>query len=100
MIVRCGRCRTELEVTGPGEFVCPVCGTRNAVRGAAAPSPLDLSSMRTPPPPAEAPTPGVTWVVCPSCSYRFAVGERERVGCPNCGADLELTEDGARVAAS
>jgi predicted RNA-binding Zn-ribbon protein involved in translation (DUF1610 family) len=98
-MVRCGRCQSELEVGGPGEFVCPVCGTRNAVRDAAAPSPLDLSSMRAPAP-TQAPAPGVQWVVCPSCSYRFAVGERDRVGCPNCGADLELTEDGARVAAS
>jgi Zn finger protein HypA/HybF involved in hydrogenase expression len=98
MIVRCGRCRSELQVDGPGEFVCPVCGTRNAVRGAPGQTPLDLSSMRSPAPPSGAPAPGVTWIVCPSCSYRFAMGEREHVTCPNCRLELEVVEGTARAA--
>jgi uncharacterized Zn finger protein (UPF0148 family) len=99
MIVRCGKCRTELEVSGPGEFVCPVCGTRNAVRGAA-PGPIDLGGLGGPPPPSpnEGPPPGVTWETCPRCSYRFAKGDVERVSCPNCAAELEVTPEGLKVA--
>jgi DNA-directed RNA polymerase subunit RPC12/RpoP len=111
MIVRCGRCHAELEVSGPGEFVCPACGTRNAVRGG--PEPYDLGSLggigaATPPvfgagpapqrtAPGE-PAPVVTWTECPSCGYRFAMGSVEQVVCPNCETKLEVTEAGVRVA--
>ena len=32
MIVRCGRCRTQVEVPGPGRYACPACGTPMEVR--------------------------------------------------------------------
>src|SRR2546426_372576 len=98
MIVRCGRCRSELEVSGPGEFVCPACGTRNAVRGAAGPSPLDLSAMRSDVGPT-APAGDVRWIACPGCSYRFAIGEVEQVSCPNCSKQLAVTPEGVHVQA-
>lgn len=100
MIVRCGRCRIELEVSGPGEFVCPSCGTRNTVRSSTVGGDLlDLSAVRSEAGPSEQnPPPGVRWVSCPGCSYRFAIGERERVACPNCSADLEVTPEGLKAA--
>lgn len=107
MIVRCGRCRSELQVPGPGEFVCPACGTRNAVRdpgGGGAPAGAgDLGGLTIPGgmPPASGPPPGpdpsVRWAECPSCSYRFAMGEVERVRCPNCEAEAEVTPEGLRA---
>ena len=104
MNVRCGRCRAELEVSGPGEFICPACGTRNAVRGAAGSDPYGMgagaSGLTLPggaPAPATrppgGPAPSVEWVSCDSCSYRFAIGTVEKVTCPNCGAEVDLPED-------
>jgi DNA-directed RNA polymerase subunit RPC12/RpoP len=93
MIVRCGRCQTELEVSGPGEFACPKCGTRNVVRGPAA-SPFDLPDLgRSVPPPSETDTPA-RWVACPSCKYRFVIGDVDEVSCPTCSARLAVREDG------
>lgn len=109
MLVRCGRCRVELEIAGPGEFACPNCGTRNVVRGGGAgadpfgvpdlgaPNPSQglggslggLAGVGTPPPPSEPPA-GIEWVVCPSCSYRFAVGEVDAVDCPTCGHSITV----------
>lgn len=106
MIVRCGKCRIELEIASPGEFLCPSCGTRNVVRGpAAGASPYgvpDLGGLSTPaPPPAPGePAPGVSWVVCPACSWRFAVGEVERVSCPTCAAELTVSEGSVALAGS
>lgn len=101
MMVRCGRCGTELEVSGPGEFLCPSCGTRNVVRDPA-PSPADLGGLTvpggTPGPPAPAQDSSVSWSTCPSCSFRFAMGDVEKVVCPNCGTELEVTEAGLRPA--
>jgi predicted RNA-binding Zn-ribbon protein involved in translation (DUF1610 family) len=104
MVVRCGRCRTELEVSGPGEFICPACGTRNAVRGAAAASPFGMgqgvSGLTLPggaPAPAAGPPagpqPSVDWVSCDSCNYRFMAGPVERVTCPNCRNEIERPAD-------
>jgi predicted RNA-binding Zn-ribbon protein involved in translation (DUF1610 family) len=87
MIVRCGRCQSELDVAGAGEFVCPRCGTRNVVRAPATdPYALpNLAPARAPSPP-DAPNASIKWLVCPSCSYRFAAGvDVEQVDCPNCG---------------
>jgi len=113
MIVRCGRCRAELEVSGPGEFICPACGTRNAVRGAGSPAGADpygfgasASGLTVPggvPPPSPqqppmAPSPGVNWETCPTCRFRFASGEVSTLTCPNCRTELERGEDGALVA--
>ena len=100
MIVRCGRCGVELEVAGPGEFVCPQCGTRNAVREQPLASPFGVPDLKAPPPGADAgPPPGVHWVVCPACSYRFAAGELEEVACPACSAQLRLDGERAEVIA-
>lgn len=108
MLVRCGRCRAELDVSGPGEFVCPACGTRNAVRGQPAGDPFGLpdlgsatgsSPFAPPTPPPSQPAPGVTWVSCPRCSYRFAVGEVQQVDCPACSAALRVAGERAELAA-
>jgi Zn finger protein HypA/HybF involved in hydrogenase expression len=104
MIVRCGKCRVELEVSGPGEFLCPACGTRNAVRGGQQGN-VDLGGLTVPGgrPPASASPPdeaqeGINWGTCPSCSFRFAMGEIETVTCPSCRAELASTPEGLRVA--
>ena len=107
MLVRCGRCRTELEVSGPGEFLCPRCGTRNVIRGAPAqPQPgygvPDLTvpggmPPRPGPPPAD--DPSIRWIACPECSWRFAIGSAESVICPNCRRNLTVDETGPRVVA-
>lgn len=104
MIVRCGRCQIELEVAGPGEFTCPSCGTRNAVRGAApaATSPFgvpDLGGFQPQTPASDQTDPAISWVQCPSCRYRFAVGEVDAVSCPTCAASLSVNEDGSVVVA-
>lgn len=96
MLVRCGNCRVELEVPGPGEFACPACGSRNVVRGQAAPKAptLDLPDLgRTQAPPSE-PAAGIRWTKCPQCSYRFAVGEIPSVPCPACSANLSIDQNG------
>jgi len=110
MLVRCGRCHAELEVSGPGEFVCPACGTRNAVRGTAPPQdPFGVPDLGgapagpspfggPPPPPPNEPAPGVTWIVCPSCSWRFAVGDVQEVACPTCATSLRVSNGSAEIA--
>lgn len=108
MLVRCGRCRIELEVAGAGEFACPNCGARNAVRDPGGMSPgagmgpaptdpfgiPDLGAAPPSPPPPPVQDTGVRWVACPSCSYRFAVGEVDEVACPACGIALALAAGG------
>jgi DNA-directed RNA polymerase subunit RPC12/RpoP len=100
MIVRCGRCQAELEVPGAGEFVCPACGSRNVVRSPAAsgPAAYDLGNLSVPGQRPAAPSPdpqsGVRWEQCPRCDHRFAMGEVERVTCPNCRAELSASESG------
>lgn len=84
MIVRCGRCRTQIEVPGPGRYSCPACGTLNEIRSRA-PEP----DLVTPPPPAPAPPP-TPRVECPDCGFRFIVGEVESAPCPNCGAQVPV----------
>lgn len=49
-----------------------------------------------PAPAAPGPDPDVRWERCPSCTYRFAMGEVDKVTCPNCGTDLEVTETGVQ----
>jgi DNA-directed RNA polymerase subunit RPC12/RpoP len=103
MVVRCGRCRAELEISGPGEFICPSCGTRNVVRGGAGADPFGMqqsgSGLTLPggaPAPASkpaGPAPGVDWVTCVSCSYRFAIGPVDTVTCPNCGSQVDRPAD-------
>jgi len=91
MIVRCGRCGDELKIAGPGEFACPSCGTRNVARGQQEPPAADPFGVPDLSPAApQEPPPGVTWVRCPACSYRFAVGEMEEVSCPSCATTVHL----------
>jgi len=90
----------ELEVAGAGEFMCPRCGARNAVRepeGLPQGAPDFGFGAPAAPPPAEDP-PGIDWVTCPSCRWRFAVGDVPSVSCPTCGIALTI-EDGVASAA-
>ena len=109
MLVRCGRCRAELEISGPGEFVCPSCGTRNVARGGAAGGdPYSIGARPagsgltvpsgTPVPPSDAPPADINWATCPSCSFRFAMGGVDQVTCPNCRAQLSRDETGSLTA--
>lgn len=105
--MRCGRCRAELDIQGPGEFVCPACGTRNVARGGNASDPLAAGMTGSgltvpggapaPRPPATQPPSDVRWGACPSCGYRFAMGEVDEVTCPNCRAQLVRDETGVLV---
>jgi len=96
MIVRCGRCGTELEIPGPGEFMCPSCGTRNVARGAEpVQNPFGVPDLGAVAPPEQAP--GVRWVRCPSCSFRFAVGEVEEVSCPSCSTTIDVADQDVRA---
>ena len=122
MLVRCGRCRVELEIAAPGEFACPNCGTRNVVRGDPMGGIPDLGAQggaagaglvgglgggltgtgglgtRPAPPEPEGPPPGIEWIKCPACTYRFVVGEVETVPCPSCGRTLALGDGAIRLA--
>jgi DNA-directed RNA polymerase subunit RPC12/RpoP len=89
VIVRCGRCRTEVEVPGPGRYACPACGTLMEVRSRA-PDPGLVAPP--PPPPAPPPTPRVT---CPECGFRFIVGQVEAAPCPNCGTQVPVPSEGS-----
>ena len=101
MNVRCGACRTQFEVAGPGRYACPVCGSVNVVRespGAAAPSnvggyqtapgavPPEMAGVPPPPPP---PPPPMPKVECPQCSHSLIVGQIAVAECPNCGNEVE-----------
>jgi DNA-directed RNA polymerase subunit RPC12/RpoP len=112
MRVRCGACRTQFEVSGPGRFACPVCGSVNVVRNGAAgsaPPPADQGAEpqspgmggyptapgvappggappRQPPPPKpETPMPKID---CPECGFNFIVGNVATVTCPMCSAEV------------
>lgn len=103
MRVRCGRCQTDFEISGPGRFQCPACGALNEVRAAAgAPSPppspppgfSDPGSQMppgmgapAPPPPPEPPSPKTT---CPACEFSFIVGDIEVAVCPMCGEEVTV----------
>jgi predicted RNA-binding Zn-ribbon protein involved in translation (DUF1610 family) len=101
VIVRCGRCSTEIQVAGPGRFECPTCGAVNEVRGAAPPggpgAPPPGGTGAPPPggpvvPPSEPPpvTQTSPRVTCGECDFRFIVGDVEVAPCPNCGASVEI----------
>lgn len=103
MRVRCGACRTQFEVSGPGRFACPVCGSINVVRNAAGAVPEQQQGNQTvggyqtvpgvatsgvaqpPPPPKEEPMPRID---CPDCGFNFIVGKVSKVSCPNCGVEV------------
>jgi DNA-directed RNA polymerase subunit RPC12/RpoP len=85
MMVRCGSCRNQFDVPGPGRFSCPVCGSINMVRAAPGADPGAASA----PPPPRPPDPPANRVQCPNCEFRFIVGEIAVAKCPNCGTDVE-----------
>lgn len=95
MIVRCGNCRTQFDVPGPGRFGCPVCGSVNMVRSAAdagAPPPMSAAAPPQSPPPA-APSPPSPRISCPECDFSFIVGAIAVATCPNCGAEVTTGYD-------
>jgi Zn finger protein HypA/HybF involved in hydrogenase expression len=90
MRIRCGRCTSEFEVPGPGQFSCPTCGTVNQVGGGAMPPPVPGA---VPPPPTPAPSPPPpSRVTCDVCGYSFAVGDIAVAVCPNCTAEVTVPD--------
>ncbi len=87
MRARCGRCRTEVEIPGPGTFVCPVCVTQNQVRP---PADQGLTTVGKEPPRESNPAPRVT---CDECSFTFAVGDIDVATCPNCRAEVKVKSE-------
>ena len=88
MMVRCGACRNQFDVPGPGRFSCPVCGSVNAVRaapGAPPPASNGPAGAAPPPRPPDPPSPRVT---CPQCEFTFIVGQVAEAKCPNCGSNV------------
>jgi rRNA maturation endonuclease Nob1 len=89
MMVRCGACRTQFDVPGPGRFSCPVCGSVNVVRAApAAGAPPAAGQPGYPPPPPRPPDPPSPRATCPTCGFSFIVGAIEVAKCPNCGGEV------------
>lgn len=111
MRVRCGACRTQFEVSGPGRFACPVCGSVNVVRNGAAgggeqqPPPQPPPSGGTiggyqaapgvapaggapPPPPPPEPEKPMPKIECPECGFTFIVGIVPTVTYPMCSAEV------------
>lgn len=91
-MVRCGACRTQFNVGGPGRYSCPACGSLNVVRGppgSETPPPV-TTGMPPPPRPPEPPSPRT---VCTECEFAFIVGNIDIAKCPNCGAEVRVTQD-------
>ncbi len=94
MRVRCGACRTQFEVAGPGRYACPVCGSVNVVRNGGAgdppmgdygaPEPGQPQAPQPPPPP-----PVLPRITCPECEFSFVVGEIAVATCPMCSAEVQ-----------
>ena len=98
MKVRCGACRSEVQIQGPGRFNCPACGSPNEVRPPAQGAPAGMppegdsqfGGMATPPP-QPAPEPTSPKAICGSCEFSFIVGNIEVAECPNCGTEVQVT---------
>jgi predicted RNA-binding Zn-ribbon protein involved in translation (DUF1610 family) len=102
MIVRCGACRTQFEVPGPGRYACPACGSvNNVTSGPAGARPGPVGGPRpgggpmappgpAAPPPPDPPSPRIT---CDSCGFSFIVGQIAVASCPNCGAEVTTGYD-------
>lgn len=94
MRVRCGACRSEVDIPGPGRFNCPSCGSPNEVRGAPpddqAGMPQQDGGQFAPPaqPPPPAPEPPSPKISCEACEFSFIVGNIDRATCPNCGEEV------------
>lgn len=93
MMVRCGSCRSQFDVPGPGRFSCPVCGSVNMVRGATAPDPRSAGDPNSTPPPPRAPDPPSPRIDCPECGFSFIVGAIALAKCPNCGAEVNTERE-------
>lgn len=99
MMVRCGSCRNQFDVPGPGRFTCPICGSVNSVRSGAAAAPAAgptgaASPVPPPPRPPDQPSPRIT---CSACDFSFIVGPVAEAKCPNCGAAVATgNEDSTR----
>lgn len=86
MMVRCGACRNQFDVPGPGRFSCPVCGSVNAVRASPGAAPENGPTAAPPlPRPPDPPSPRVE---CPNCDFSFIVGAVAEAKCPNCGSTV------------
>lgn len=101
MRVRCGACRNQFEVAGPGRFACPVCGSVNVVRnGAGAPEATEgmggyptapgvgMPGENSQPSPPQPPPPVLPKITCPECGFGFIVGEIAVATCPMCSAEV------------
>jgi DNA-directed RNA polymerase subunit RPC12/RpoP len=90
VMVRCGACRNQFDVPGPGRYSCPVCGSVNMVRSA---TPTDPRGQGGPgpgvAPPPRPPDPPSNRITCPECDFRFIVGDIDLARCPNCGAEVK-----------
>jgi Zn finger protein HypA/HybF involved in hydrogenase expression len=100
MMVRCGACRTQFEVPGPGRFSCPVCGSVNVVRDQAGAAPSNMADYPAAPgavagntaqPPENVRLPRIT---CPECDFSFIVGDIAVAICPNCEAEVRTGAEG------
>jgi hypothetical protein len=97
MNVRCGACRAQFEVAGPGRYACPACGSVNSVREQATSEPSTVGgyqaapgvSPAAPPPSPPPPPPPLPKIACPECEFEFYVGEIAVAACPNCEAEVE-----------
>lgn len=85
MMVRCGSCRNQFDVPGPGRFTCPVCGSVNSVRAAPGAAPPPAAQPPSTPVP-RPPDPPSSRVTCAECDFTFIVGQVAEAKCPNCGA--------------
>lgn len=89
MIVRCGACRSQFDVPGPGRFSCPVCGSVNMVRSAGGePPPAGPPPGFPGQPPPRDPEPPSPRITCPECGFSFIVGRIEVATCPMCNAEV------------
>jgi DNA-directed RNA polymerase subunit RPC12/RpoP len=100
MRARCGRCGVEVEIPGPGTFVCPACGTQNQVRAPEGTGPgpgTDTApgGLTVPSRPGSAGENTTKRVTCGECSFSFAVGDIEVATCPNCRAEVPVKAKGA-----
>ncbi len=94
MIVRCGVCRSQFDVPGPGRFSCPACGSVNNVASSRPPTmpngPAGMPGAAAPPPPPPPPPPPrpSPRISCPECDFSFIVGRIATATCPNCGNEV------------
>lgn len=85
MRVRCGACRTQFDVAGPGRYACPVCGSVNVVRDGVAPAEAAPVGHEPEPP---SPPPIMPKITCPECGFSFIIGEIAVATCPMCSAEV------------